>query len=278
MIIERYERVGQSEDDLILVSGRSIVSILLDKVSPGYTTEQHASSIPASLVNRICILGNGVSTRDIIPNLSLVWPPAFGEVIEYKSEFVVLYDEIRKLSQEYNFGFRMDYNSNTNGFIFRVVEGVDRRNELVFDPSLGNISDLGYLRTIEEYRNVAYVMHKDRSSPMIVYRHNHEDARGLDRRVIYVNVTDSDPTQWQLRKAGIDALNANGYIGVIDGEVVSDNIRYGRDYYLGDRVQIEDENGRVNSARVTEYIWSYDNNGYRAFPTFTSDEQVIWSD
>jgi len=57
----------------------------------------------------------------------------------------------------------------------------------------------------------------------------------------------------------------------LDGEVAQNDLVYGRDYKLGDLVEVTtalDEYDEVRNAVVTEYIRTYDSSGSRAYPTF----------
>lgn len=43
--------------------------------------------------------------------------------------------------------------------------------------------------------------------------------------------------------------------------------KYGEDYFLGDTISIEDKFGNIINASISEYIFSVDAQGYRAYPT-----------
>lgn len=276
MRIERYERDSDDSEDLVEVSGRSVLSLFTDKIVTPRSFRQHAPTIPQTLVNSICVLGNGVSNLDIIPNLSIDWHSDFGDIIDYEVGYVNLYDEILELSNEHDFGYRLDFIQSIGGLRFRTIQGFDRTDELVFCQGIGNLEGLNILRTSEDYKNVAYVTSKDRENPMVVYRRNHSGASGIDRRVVHVEVSESDPTDAAMRRAGRQAMSPHRYVAIMDGKAKTDTIRYDRDYYLGDLVRINDVSGRTSEVRVTEYIWSYDQDGFQEYPTFTSDSNYTW--
>lgn len=55
---------------------------------------------------------------------------------------------------------------------------------------------------------------------------------------------------------------------VIDGEIAGEVLKFGRDYRLGDTVQVQgDFTGGRRTAMITEYIRSADGSGSRAYPT-----------
>ena len=64
------------------------------------------------------------------------------------------------------------------------------------------------------------------------------------------------------------SLRDNSFIAIVDGEIVPyGQIKYGRDYTLGDIVELAGHSGVVQNARVTEYIRSHDGSGETAYPT-----------
>jgi len=65
-----------------------------------------------------------------------------------------------------------------------------------------------------------------------------------------------------------DALTNHHFVKVVDGEIVpTAQFKYGRDYNLGDIVELQGNSGIVQNARVTEYIRSQDESGEHAYPT-----------
>lgn len=67
-----------------------------------------------------------------------------------------------------------------------------------------------------------------------------------------------------------DAFANHNYIRAIDGQASPfSTYKYGVDYGLGDVIELEGISGVVSKARVTEYIWSQDQSGDRAYPTIS---------
>lgn len=67
-------------------------------------------------------------------------------------------------------------------------------------------------------------------------------------------------------------LKLTSFSGDVDFNV---NYHYGRDYFLGDIVQIVDKNGYQAETRIVSYLISQDsNNGTTFTPTFESDEEA----
>lgn len=77
--------------------------------------------------------------------------------------------------------------------------------------------------------------------------------------------------QYQLRQRGYEELAKTYIEESFEGEVESTRqFIYGRDYFIGDVVQIRDEYGKESSSRITEVVRSHDVSGEKIIPTFTS--------
>ena len=74
-----------------------------------------------------------------------------------------------------------------------------------------------------------------------------------------------------LKDYGKEQLAATQYNESFEGSVIPDGLYdFGVDYFLGDLVQIENENGISAVTRITEIIYSEDENGWALTPTFSS--------
>ena len=63
-------------------------------------------------------------------------------------------------------------------------------------------------------------------------------------------------------------MNQHPFVRSVDGEVAPTNLfLYGRDYQLGDIIEVQGPSGFSDTSRVTEYIRSQDSNGENAYPT-----------
>ena len=73
----------------------------------------------------------------------------------------------------------------------------------------------------------------------------------------------------QLRSRGTEALAEYGAVTSFDSEI-QPNITfvYGKDYFLGDIVKIENEFGIAKNARIVEIVECEDENGYSTLPKF----------
>lgn len=76
-----------------------------------------------------------------------------------------------------------------------------------------------------------------------------------------------------LGQKGTDTLNEHLDTISFEGEVDTNTMfKYGKDFFIGDEVQIVDEYGHTGKSRVTELVYSHDENGEVTYPTFTTLE------
>lgn len=82
---------------------------------------------------------------------------------------------------------------------------------------------------------------------------------------------ESDVLQALLTARGVQELAKNNNITAFDGEIPEfSTYRYDIDYYLGDIIEVRNEDGIVNNVRVTEQIFSQDPSGEKSYPTLSS--------
>lgn len=199
-----------------------------------------------------------------------------------------LYDAIKALCDPYNIGFKICFNENDQ-FAFSLYYGTNRstgqntRDSIVFSPEFDTLISSRYAVNFAKERNVALVLGED-SGPnrkrAMVYSTDQEPS-GLSRKELYVDARDiqserengttmTDPEYYNcLASKGYSELNEYATTSAFDGEVETHiGPAYNRDYFLGDFVTVVNEFGLGAYAQITEYIRSYDDSGYSAYPSF----------
>jgi len=213
-----------------------------------------------------------------------------------------LYSVLSRLALDDGLGLTLylDVADPTLGFVlkFATYRGVDRTSGqsavplIRLSPELESLSGLKEVRSIEGYKNVVYVNYQDEIS--IHYEDPANPPVGRQRRVMvldakgepigqprtgysyynggsytYLAVGDAEVTAFRAQNAK-DALANHNYIRAIDGEVSRQtDYLFGRDYGLGDILELEGLTGVISKARVTEFIRAQDNKGERAYPTLS---------
>ena len=213
-----------------------------------------------------------------------------------------LYTIISTLCAENEIGFKITLND-AGQFVFKLYKGIDRSYAqivnpyVIFSPKYDNLVSSNYLDSVQLFKNVALVAgesiddpeNEDETIRETYVVNTLSDVTGLSRREVFVDASDvsrdmgdeekltEEQYQAHLRQKGIDALIENSEIKAFEGEV-NDKImyKYGRDYFLGDVVQIENEYGHEGQAYISEFVMSYDQQGHSVYPTFINIQKGVY--
>lgn len=222
-----------------------------------------------------------------------------------------LYEIVTALCNEHDIGFKVTVNDNKQ-FVFKLVAGVDRTYDqtvnqfVIFSPGYDNLLSSNYLDSNQNLKNVTLIAGEedtmvkdpdpdDEIVPRVTYtlmnRVNESDVIGLSRREIFTDANDvssedeeGETMEWgryiaQLRQRGIDTLMSNTETKAFEGEVDPYmTFKYGKDYFLGDIVQLVNEYGHEGTAYISEFVWSYEDSGVSAYPTFKTIQKGIYEE
>jgi hypothetical protein len=307
MEVEFVEDAHDAEGKKILkVTGPSIERILENRVATDgmaglgtdsdWTIAGTPGQIARYIFQKICVEGI-LSPSDIIPFIhsGSLYPP--GSIDENTTTFSAaipissVYSAIKELCDTYELGFRLVRNFDKSELYFDIYSGDNRTTQqssippVIFSPDLDNVKNTTEVNSIAEYKNVAYVFSKFGSE--IVYADNvTAETAGFDRRVLFVDAKDvEDPAGPALtsilRNKGLDALAKARPLTAFDGEIDQhSDYKYGRDYRLGDLVEMRNTDGATNQMRVTEQIFVCDGEGERSYPTLAVESYILpgtWS-
>lgn len=293
MQVETVEDDATSEGKRILtVSGRSIEKIMDDRVamgalidttsSPNWTLTGAPAVVARKIFHDICVTGI-LGEFDKIPFIfegtflpaSTITEPIDPITVEITPTSV--YNAIKNICQVWSLGFRLIRQFDMSKLWFDIYTGSDRTTgqsilpPVIFTPELDNLQDTTELTTISQAKNVAYVF-----SPagfMAVYPPDVDpEVEGFERRILVVDandITEENPDVFAaLVQRGTEELAKNRAYRAFDGEI-NQNSQYkpGRDYNLGDIVEVRNTDGETNNMRVTEIIYVSDSEGERSYPT-----------
>ena len=189
-----------------------------------------------------------------------------------------VYDIIVGLCERNYLGYRITLNS-SNQFVFKLYMGEDRSYDqltnpyVVFSPNYENIINSNYIDSTEKMKNITLVIGEQTSITV-------GSGTGLARREVYTDGMGVNPEEVgdyneSLKRLGTYTLQDNSRVKNFEGEV--DAVRmfvYGKDFFIGDVVQISNEYGIEGSARVMEFIKSDDASGSKAYPTFQAIQDI----
>lgn len=299
---------------MLSIKGRSIETMLYDRMAidsltpdtPPVTTPPTppstftwdisgltAMNVARKIFHDICMTGM-LSPYDALP---FMYEGTFAEasniaesidVVNVKLEPTTVYDAIAQLAETWNFGFRIMREGDSSKLWFSVYTGADRTTgqgtlpAVVFSPQLDNLQNTKELFTIEGAKNVAYVYCL--AGFQIVYADDVDgDISGFDRKVLMVNASDITAETHPVTEARNAALIQRGYeelskhqtYQAFDGEISqTSTYQPGRDYNVGDLVEMRSSDGVANQMRVSEIIYASDAEGDRSYPTLSMNKYI----
>ena len=199
-------------------------------------------------------------------------------------------DIVEDLCQSNKLGYRVTLDE-FNRFVFELYMGTDRSYnqstvpQVVFKPSFGNMLNSNYVENNSVYKNVALVAGEGEGTS--------RDTRvvgsgtGINRREMYVDARDVRREDSETVKDYNKALDQRGTKNLKDAKIhkefdgkldVTQSYVYGKDFFIGDTLQIANEYGIESPSMVTEFTWSVTSSGTEAYPTFLSIEDGIKTD
>lgn len=291
MIIEDIQLKCDPEDgDFYTVTGRSLESILARRVIWGYreitgNLQEGVKALlnenvinPTKTTRKILNFQFRDSTDSRITSLTLD-AQYFGDN---------LYEVISAICQEKSIGFRVLPDFTNAGLIFELFKGTERALDqtenpyIIFSPDFDNFISSNYLETTSSYKNVALVGADGEGSArkyVDAFEGNGEPS-GLSRRETFTDAygvskdeeTTEDDYNKQLKQKGLEELADLKVTKAFEGEIDSSRqYVYGRDFGIGDVVQVTNSYGQSGKSRVSEVVMSEDDTGFIITPTFTAE-------
>lgn len=291
MIIEDIQLKCDPEDgDFYTVTGRSLESILARRVIWGYreikgNLQEGIKALlnenvinPTKMTRKIPNFEFRDSTDSRITSLTLD-AQYFGDN---------LYEVIAAICDEKSLGFRVLPNFTNGGLIFELFKGVERALDqtanpyVIFSPDFDNFISSNYLETTSNYKNVALVGADGEGSArkcIDAFEGNTEPS-GLSRRETFTDAygvskneeTTEEDYNKQLKQKGLEELADLKVTKAFEGEIDSSRqYVYGRDFGIGDVVQVTNNYGQSGKSRVSEIVMSEDDTGFIITPTFTAE-------
>jgi hypothetical protein len=294
MVVENH--LIEIDDDgkqILTVSGRAMECLLEDRTNLNSISAIGTSTgvTPVDAPNILVIL---VSTLGIhVNDPSFMYPVEDDRISEItvQQEFFnatfpnytladdvgELYASINRMLKQTNYGLRGIRPKNAeSGFLISLYNGNDLSESVIFRTALGHIKVKSYLFSIKGYKNVAYIrtIHgaNQYTTPGLF-----PTPTGIERRDLYVDGSDIDvaagaPLNSMMKQRAQSELLKNNKTSSFDFEILPSNpYVFGTDYYLGDLVVAQADYGLSQFMRVSEFIRTEDEQGYREFPTLIED-------
>lgn len=300
----KIETVEDSTDDegrkMLDIKGPSIEMELDSRVAfgvlddlttvPKWVITDQPADIARKIFTDICVTGI-LDVKDIIPFMTVVavYPddsiPEPTDTITVELDPQSVYEAVKGICEPWDLGFRLIRNQDLSQLVFDVYSGSDRTTNqdvlepVIFSPDYDNLRNTKELTSSAGVKNVAYVF--SQVGYEIVYAEGLDpDTVGFDRRVLYVDASDIDDpvpanATAKMILRGQKALNEHRNYAAFDGEISqTSQYQYDVHYYLGDLVEVRNEDGVANFMRVTEQIFVSDREGDRSYPSLTLNKLI----
>lgn len=212
-------------------------------------------------------------------------PAITGLTIEAQFYGENLYDAMVALCAEKDLGFKVTL-SDTNQLVFELYAGADRSYDqflnpyVIFSQKFENLANSNYIESTRPKRTVSLVGGEGEgtarkttvvgSGADLERREVFTDASSVSSSVDGGTLTPEEYTA-QLEQKGLEVLASAVAIKSFEGQAETTLVfRYGRDFFMGDIVQIVNEYGLESRTRVTEFIQSHSLTGMESYPTFST--------
>lgn len=300
MIIEELTINTDSEEgNTITVKGRSLESILERRIIWNQTRVQGNFQNGIKKILDLNIISPEDEDRKVA-NLSFKVnsDPRFTELtIDKQWTGDNLYEAIQGICEEKRVGFKITLEGTR--FIFMLYIGTDRSYEqkknpyVVFSPGFGNLINTEYYETEISNKTLTLVAGEDWGDERrrIVVMKPGGGLSGLHRKELYTDARDiqakKDDGSYMTNEEYNELLGIRGYEKlsecyedyIFDGEVDPYAMfQYGRDYFMGDLVQVMNEFKIESRTRITEFIRSYNEEGIKNYPTFIIEDDQWTND
>lgn len=224
-----------------------------------------------------------------IPNFILDDEQGFSDEIQTEEADAQLSGEniaewLESTCQSYGIGW--DVYIKNGQYVFTLKKGTDRTYDqntvipVVFSPEYDNLITSTYTYDVSEYSNAALVAGEGEGTNQRITTVG--TASGLDRFETYIDgssvssngeIITLDTYMKMLTDYGNEQIKDTQFAEKFEGEILPNGMYdFNVDYFLGDLVQIENENGISAQTRITEAIYSEDENGSSLIPTFSDWE------
>ena len=272
-------RTDTENGNYLTVTGPSLESILNRRIIWQQTNLSGKVELAVRRLITENIMDPSVPERKI-PNFKLGDIQGFAETMEMQVTGDNLGEIIDRICKTYNMGYKVTLQD--GNFVFDMYRGTDRSYNqsanpyVVFSPGFENLLNSDYAYTGNTYKNVVLVAGEgeglERKTKAV------GDASGLNRYEMYADARNSSTNNGEisdteyyanLAEDGKETLKENQATESFSGEVnYTEPYLYGRDYFLGDVVQVVNEYGITATPTITETIEADDENGYSLIPTF----------
>lgn len=299
--------------DRVIVTGESLESILKRRIvkTSGIINGNLQSGVHGMLYENVMstlasnrLIPNFTFVYSTDPEVTALTLNA-----DYTGETV--YDAIESACSEKGIGFRIypNFDGDAPAFSFELYAGKNRAYSqdtlpwVAFTPKFDNFLSSNYIESKKDYKTTCIVhgmverdsTYTDSNGETQTYTYTenleqevdlHPELTGLERRELYLDVgsmngTDDDGNEistaqlkLQMTQKGKEALTEYPIVKSFESSVDPNHqYVYGKDFFIGDIVQVANSYNKEGECRIAEIVYSKDTTGERIIPTFTAIEK-----
>lgn len=291
MFVETKRLITDIEQgDKLIISGRSLESVLCRRIVWGLTyVKGTIQNVIEKLLNDSIIspvpkgnIGNARKISNFI--FSKTTDKTISELSSIHGQYTgkIIYDIVLEICETYNIGFKVILNSKKQ-LVFSLYNGEDRSQYIIFSEDFGNLINTNFYESYENFSNVTLIGGEDKENSRVYQTFTKETNSGLNRHESFTDArdirsTDSNGVELNsteynklLVERGKIKLNEKNSVKSFEGEFeTSVQYQYGVDYAVGDIVKVKNDYGISSNCRISEIVFSKDENGEYAIPTFVS--------
>lgn len=288
MIIEQIYITSDTEQgNHLQVIGRSLESILSRRIVWNQTTYTGQFQACIKKILEDSIIKPAIAARTIENFIfeESTDPRITDEKFKMEAQYTGdnVYDIITTLCEDNYVGYKVTLNDK-NQFVFKLYVGENRTYEqteypyVIFSPGYENLINSSYLDSTESYKTITLVAGEGEGAARKTITVG--EGWGLLRRELFTDARDISsqtdagtltPAQYndQLTQRGKENLEDYKHKIAFEGEAETTQMFiFGKDFFIGDIVQTEDEWGHTGESRIVEFIMSQDGGGLSMYPTF----------
>lgn len=294
MIVENIRvQSGVDEGQVMIVTGRSLESIL-DRRIIWNRIYLNNVTVPEAFYG--ILSENLMAPSDDVRKIPMEF--AYEEHLDEEFEKISIqrfgdsvYDTIVELCELLQLGWKVIFDDDTGVLVFYLYEGRDRTYNqvvnpwVVFSPKYDNLINSDYTLEKESLKTITLVAGEGEGSERkttVVNGYPDEELTGLDRRELFTDARDISSMDSNGNTISTSSytslLTTRGKEKLAEATVTSEftgqaettwMFRYGEHFGMGDIVQIANEFGMEEEARVVEFIISVSDGGLETYPTFS---------
>ncbi|EPY2290968.1 siphovirus ReqiPepy6 Gp37-like family protein [Clostridium sporogenes] len=289
----RQLSINSSGNELLEIKGKFLTNYLNRRISwDRICFDGSCKNLIEKLINENVINPSNIKRK--IPNI-ILGNININNSIQYNNSFGNILEQLEKVADTNNFGFRNILDIKNRKIIFETYKGVDRTINngtvapCIFSREFENILQQQYIDSINNYKNTCLIAGAGEGSDRKIT--SIEEGEGLDRYEFYVDARDlqdkeqkefkSKDTEgnetiemkdveipWErykplLIQRGKEKLSECNEVQSFDAKInIQGNNVYKKDFNLGDIITVKDKKwGLTLNRRITEIEEIYESKG-----------------